>query len=198
MFPMWVHRRVAYTLGNTAYGKTRFRFVTPSGRFFAFCYATAAMGILAYAGVHLRDVPGRGVESGRPGGSPANCSRSFGVTGVLMVLLLAVAGMGIWGYYEARFANAAFGGIEIGRRRVVSKLRSLAAGLDPDHQPAGHGLSRWVCSTLGPRCERCVITWRTPRSTPPVDSPNSRPRRVKPAKPLGEELGEFFDVDFGI
>jgi uncharacterized membrane protein YjgN (DUF898 family) len=48
VFPMWLHKRVSYVLGNSAYGKTQFRFVTPSGRFWAFCYATAFMTAIAY------------------------------------------------------------------------------------------------------------------------------------------------------
>jgi uncharacterized membrane protein YjgN (DUF898 family) len=48
VFPMWVRRQVAYSLGNAAYGQTPFRFVTGNGRFFGFCYATALMAMLAY------------------------------------------------------------------------------------------------------------------------------------------------------
>jgi uncharacterized membrane protein YjgN (DUF898 family) len=202
IFPKWLHRRVEYTLDNTAYGKTRFRFVTPSGRFWGFCYATAGMTFIAYllliAVVSVSAKAGAGAGGTfDPEGSPLQLFSFLGVTGVLMVLLVAAAGMGIWGFYQARFANAAWGGIEIGRSKVVSQQEAWPLAWIEITNVLG-----MIC-TLGlfyPWAK--VRTMRYQLQHTSLDTAGGlaefEAARGEAGEALGEELGEFFDVDFGI
>jgi uncharacterized membrane protein YjgN (DUF898 family) len=200
IFPKWLHRRVEYTLDNTAYGKTRFRFVTPSGRFWGFCYATIGMTLLAYmvlAWVFVSSVQAGAGGGFDPEGSPLQLLTLLGVTGVLMVLLLAAAGMGIWGYYQARFANAAWGGIEIGASRVVSRQEAWPLAWIEITNVLG------MIVTLGlfyPWAK--VRTMRYQLEHTSLDTAGGlaefEAARGEAGEALGEELGEFFDVDFGI
>jgi uncharacterized membrane protein YjgN (DUF898 family) len=198
IFPKWLHRRVEYTLDNTAYGKTRFRFVTPSGRFFGFCYATAGMTFLAYMALVWVMVasarPGTGLD---PEANPLHLFAMLGVGGVLAVILVGAAGMGIWGFYQARFANAAFGGIEFGQTRVISTQEAWPLA--------------WIEITnlLGMVCTLGLFyPWAKVRKTRYLLAHTSLDTagglgefdaaRGEAGEALGEELGEFFDVDFGI
>ena len=195
MFPSWVHRRVSWTLGNSAYGKTRFDFLTPSGKFYSFCYATAAMSIIAYA-VFIYLISQAGLFRPDASAEPGDLLAAFGVSGIIMVLLLAAAGMGIWGYYEARFANAAFGGIAIGNARVVSRLEAWPLAWIQITNLLGMVL------TLG-----LFYPWATVRKmryhleNTSLDTAGGlaefQAAQGEAGEALGEELGEFFDVDFG-
>lgn len=195
LFPMWVHRRVSFTLGNAAYGKTPFRFVTPSGRFFAFCYATAAMSFVAYMAL-IYVIFQTGLLNPDTNPDPGELLGAFGVTGVLMVLLLAVAGMGIWGYYEARFANASFGGIEIGNACVVSKVEAWPlAWIQITNLLA-------MVVTLGLFYPWAIVRkMRYQLENTSLDTAGGlaefQAAQGEAGEALGEELGEFFDVDFG-
>jgi uncharacterized membrane protein YjgN (DUF898 family) len=199
IFPKWLHRRVEYTLDNTAYGKTRFRFVTPSGQFWGFCYATAGMAAIAYMllswlFVSTLTSPEARIDSDA---GPLQLLTILGVGGILGALALAAVGMGIWGYYQARFANAAWGGIEIGRARVVSQQEAWPLAWIEITNVLG-----MIC-TLGlfyPWAK--VRTMRYQLQHTSLESPGGlaefEAARGEAGEALGEELGEFFDVDFGI
>jgi uncharacterized membrane protein YjgN (DUF898 family) len=195
LFPKWVYKRVQYTLGNVAYGKTPFRFVTPSGEFFAFCYATVGMSIIAYAAyfVVLYQI---GFMDSRPA-PPGEMLAMLGVAGVLTLLVIALAGMGIWGFYQARFANAAFGGIELGNARVISTQEAWPlAWIEMTNLLA-------MIGTLGlfyPWAKVRKMRYQLSRTSlaAPGGLAEFQASPGEAGEALGEELGEFFDVDFGI
>lgn len=197
LFPMWVRRRVAYVLGNSAYGQTPFRFVTSNGRFFAFCYATVAMSVVAYAlfffvlfQIGLFDPAAQDAD-------PAEIARIIGVSGFLMLLMVAAVAMAIWGYYQASLANASFGGIEIGQVRVVSTLG--AGSLAGIHVTNLLG----IVFTLGlfyPWAKVRLAKYQLENTS--LDTAGGLGEFTASAgtatDALGEEIGEFFDVDLGI
>lgn len=198
LFPLWLHKRVAYSLGNAAYGKTMFRFVTPSGRFFAFCYATAALSVLAYAALfYVLFQSGSLSPENDPTVAPGSFLQALGVKGIVTLIVVAAAGMGIWGYYQARFANASFGGIEIGTARVISRQEAWPLAVIEITNLLG-----MIC-TLG-----LFYPWAKVRKTRYLLSRTSldtagglaefEAQAGEAGEALGEELGEFFDVDFGI
>jgi uncharacterized membrane protein YjgN (DUF898 family) len=200
LFPLWLHKRVSYSLGNSAYGKTPFRFVTPSSRFFAFCYATAGLAILAYAAAFallFASIAGSGgIEAGSEP-SPTALLSALGVAGIFGILLIAAAAMGIWGYYQARFANASFGGIELGNARVVSEVKAWPLAWIEITNLLG------MVFTLG-----LFYPWAAIRKAryqlenTSLDTAGGlaefQAAPGEAGEALGEELGEFFDVDFGI
>lgn len=197
LFPMWLYKRVNYTLNYAAYGKTDFRFVTPSGRFFAFCYATALMAAVAYAAFfYLLFKIGAMNPQLDPDAAPTHLLGVLGVTGILGILLIASAGMGIWGFYQARLANAAFGGVEIGNTRVVSEVKAWPLAWIEITNLLG------MVFTLG-----LFYPWAAVRKmryqleNTSLDTPGGlgefQAAQGEAGEALGEELGEFFDVDFG-
>ena len=198
LFPLWLHKRVDYSLGNAAYGKTPFRFVTPSGRYFAFCYATAAMSIAAYFGAfYVLFQSGIFNPENDPTLGPLALLEFLGVSGITILLLLGVAGMGIWGYYQARFANASFGGIELGNARVVSRQEAWPLAWIEMTNLLG------MIFTLGlfypwakVRKTRYLLEHTSLDTAGGLAEFQAAPGEAGEA--LGEELGEFFDVDFGI
>jgi uncharacterized membrane protein YjgN (DUF898 family) len=121
----------------------------------------------------------------------------IGVGGFLMILALAVVGMAIVGYYQASLANAAFGGLELGNARVVSRLR--AGPLAWLHMTNLLGI---VC-TLGlfypwakVRLARYQLENTSLDTAGGLGEFMSSPGQATDA--LGEEVGDFFDVDLGI
>jgi uncharacterized membrane protein YjgN (DUF898 family) len=197
MFPMWLHKRVSYTLNNSAYGKSQFRFVTPSGEFFAFCYATALLSAIAYGAFFY--LLSQVIADTRldPAGSPTQLLGLLGVKGLVGILLLAAAGMGIWGFYQARFANASFGGIEIGNARVQSNVRAWPLAWIEITNLFG------MVFTLGlfyPWAKVRKMRYQLENTS--LDTVGGlaefQAAPGEAGEALGEELGEFFDVDFGI
>jgi uncharacterized membrane protein YjgN (DUF898 family) len=198
IFPSWVHRRVQYSLGNAAYGKTPFRFTTSSGEYWGFCYATALMAAAVY-GVFIWLIVKIGALAPQSGAepTPAEIAQTLGVSGFVILLALAIAGMAIWGFYQSRFANASFGGIEIGNAKVVSEQKAMPlAWIEVTN------LLGMIC-TLGlfypwaaVRKARYMLEHTALDTVGGLAEFQSAPGEAGEA--LGEELGEFFDVDFGI
>ena len=138
IFPMWVRRQVAYILGNTAFGTTKFRFVTGNGRFFAFCYATMGLGILVYGAFFvLLFQAGLFNPQNNPDMAPGDLAQLIGLAGLCKLLLIAMAGVSVVGYYQTALANASFGGIEIGPDLRRLQTACLVADLDSGNESAG-------------------------------------------------------------
>ena len=197
VFPMWVRRQVAYILGNTAFGTTQFRFVTGNGRFFAFCYATMGLGLLVYGAlIYLLIQIGLFNPQNNPEMSAADLAQMIGIAGFCKLLLIAMAGVSIYGYYQAAHNNASIGGIEIGQTRVVSRLRASSLIWIQVTNLLG------VLFTLGlfyPWAKVRVMRYQIENTS--LDTAGGIGEFTAAAgsakDALGEELGDFFDVDFG-
>lgn len=198
IFPMWVRRQVAYILGNTAFGNTQFRFVTGNGRFFAFCYATFGLGILVYAAFFfILFQSGIMNPENDADVAPGDLAQIFGLAGLIKLLLIALAGVGVFGYYQAAHANASIGGIEIGQTNVVSELRAWPLIWIQMTNLLG------VLFTLGlfyPWAKVRAMRYHLENTS--LDTAGGLGEFTASAgsatDPLGEELGDFFDMDFGI
>jgi uncharacterized membrane protein YjgN (DUF898 family) len=197
IFPMWVRRQVAFILGNTAFGTTQFRFVTGNGRFFAFCYAAMGLGIVVYAGFIFMMFQAGLMNPQNNGADPARLAEMFGIAGLLKLLVLAIAGVSVYGYYQAAHANASIGGIEIGQTRVVSQLRASSLIWIQVTNLLG------VLFTLGlfyPWAKVRAMKYHLENTS--LDTAGGMGEFTASAgsatDPLGEELGDFFDMDFGI
>jgi uncharacterized membrane protein YjgN (DUF898 family) len=115
----------------------------------------------------------------------------------LSVLVAAAVGLAIWGYYQAAFLNASFGGVQIGGNYLRSDLK--IAPLVWIYVTNLFG----IVFTLG-----LFYPWAMVRQTRyqlenmAVDSDGNLSAFMADASPktsaLGEEAGDFFDVDFGL
>lgn len=200
LFPMYLRKRIAYVLGNSAYGAERFRFTTPQSAFWGFALATVGLVVLLIIGwgvaigaASLADVKAA-EEARRPGEAP---DAGFGAPFVLASLALALGGIAISAYYSKSVTNAAFNGVEAGPHRLQSTLRTapllrlyiknfvlivLTLGL---YYPwakvatARYQLENTALVAQGSLDEFCAAAGAGGTAT-------------------GEEISDFFDVDFGL
>jgi len=200
LYPAWVRKRVQYTLDNSVYGTQPFSFNTGNGVYFKFCYITAALSIAAYAVfifamfrmTGFRDVFGKGVPP-----SGLEMLGSIGVAGFLLGLVAAIAAFSIAAYYQASFINASFGGVQIGSNYILSELKVAPLMWIYVTNLLG------IVFTLG-----LFYPWAKVRQTryqlenTQVDSDGKLGAFTAGAtgatSAVGEEAGDFFDVDFGL
>jgi uncharacterized membrane protein YjgN (DUF898 family) len=201
LFPVWVRKRVQYSLDNAAYGSQRFTFLTGNGAYYKFCFITLFLGLGIYLAVIFAFFSLAGVgETMRPGGIPASgieIMTGAGLTGALLIIGGIVGLLGVAGYYQASFANAAFGGVQAGSQYVRSNLRAWPLiGIYVTNLFA-------IIFTLG-----LFYPWAMVRQVryhldnTAVDSDGNLAAFTGSAgegiDAVGEEVGDFFDVDFGI
>ncbi|MEO8064723.1 MAG: YjgN family protein [Pseudomonadota bacterium] len=200
LYPAWVRKRVQYTLDNSLYGTQPFEFKTGNGEYFKFCYITAGLSLLAYiVGAFalfgltaIKDVFTSGIP---PTG--LQMLSALGVGGFLLILVAAIAGFSIAAYYQASFINASFGGVEIGSNSVLSDLKVAPLMWIYVTNLLG------IVFTLG-----LFYPWAKVRQTRyqlenmQVDSDGNLGAFTAGAtgatSAVGEEAGDFFDVDFGL
>jgi uncharacterized membrane protein YjgN (DUF898 family) len=197
LFPYWIKKRVEYSLANSSYGHQRFRFVTSTGTFYKFCLITFGLSILAY-GAFLACVFSLGLlHAPRGTGIDANMLSLLGVGGVVFLVASAVVALGIIGYYQSSFMNASFGGVEVGQLVVRSRLRTWPL------------ISIYVTNFLGilftlglfyPWAKIRQLRYHLENTA--VNAPGSLGSFTADASQgidaIGEEVGDFFDVDFGL
>ncbi len=195
--PIWLRKRVAYSVGNAAYGRERFRFVTSTGAFYKFWLISIGLGLLAYASLwgmmSLFDF--KGAMSALTG-DPDAIKAFFTGAGLVVMLIFIMMMLGITGYYEASFNNAAFGGIELGPNFVVSKLQTWPLVWIYLTNFLG------IVLTLGlfyPWAKVRQVRYQlenTWLSSTGLDGFTASATQATDA--VGEEIGDFFDVDFGL
>jgi uncharacterized membrane protein YjgN (DUF898 family) len=194
LFPVWVRKRVQYSLDNTAYGSQRFNFLTSNGAYYRFCLITFVLAIVVYVGfiMAMNDLM-------RPGEDPTDIRNmaAAGPRAWLLIVGFIVAMLGITGYYQASFANAAFGGVQVGSQYVRSYLRAWPL--------IGIYLSNLfaVVFTLGlyyPWAKVRQVRYQLDNTM--IDSDGNLAAFTGSAgegiDAVGEEVGDFFDVDFGL
>jgi uncharacterized membrane protein YjgN (DUF898 family) len=122
---------------------------------------------------------------------------ALGFVGVILALVAAIVGFSIAAYYQASFVNASFGGVQIGSNYILSELKVAPL------------MWIYVTNLLG-----MVFTlglfypWAKVRQTRyqlenmQVDSDGKlgtfTAGAAGGASAVGEEAGDFFDVDFGL
>src|SRR4029079_9285231 len=120
-----------------------------------------------------------------------------GPTGWAIILVGIVLLLGIAGYYQASFANAAFGGIQVGSQYVrsylkawpliwiyVSNLVLIVCTLGLFYPWAKVRQVRYQLAHTGIDSDGDLTAF-TAASSEGIDA-------------VGEEIGDFFDVDFGL
>jgi uncharacterized membrane protein YjgN (DUF898 family) len=201
LFPVWIRKRVQYSLDNAAYGSQPFTFHTGNGTYYKFCLITFFLGLGVYLGVILGffSLAGLG-DLMRPDVPPATGAEMLaagGAAGALLIIGGVIALLGIAGYYQASAANAAFGGVQAGSQYVRSNLRAWPL------------IGIYVTNLLAIVCTLGLFyPWAKVRQmryhleNTAIDSDGNLAGFTASSgegiDAVGEEVGDFFDVDFGI
>ncbi|MEZ5499052.1 MAG: YjgN family protein [Steroidobacteraceae bacterium] len=197
LVPIWLWKRVNYLLSNSSYGGERFRFTTPIGRYFGFYFKT--IGLMLLLGILAGILVGAAAAgAGKPAVEPGNPYSIFMHAPVMLAfIILGVLGLGIAGYYQKSFINASFGGLEIGNHKVRSELRAWPL--------IGIYVSNFllIVLTLGlfyPWAKVRQMRYQLDNTS--IDAQGGfdefRAGAEADASAVGEEVGDFFDVDFGL
>jgi uncharacterized membrane protein YjgN (DUF898 family) len=202
LWPYALWKQARYLLGNAAFGTERAQFVTPSGRYYRFCLAALGMGIaLAAVVAALVSL----LTAARSGAGVAAQSmldpraqlRAYQATAVLIIPVVALLGSFIAAYFKASRVNGAFGGVEIGPHRVQSNLRTLPLfGILITNLLA-------MVVTLGlfyPWAKVRAMRYQITHTSVLVNGDLGQfvADASASSSAVGEEVGEFFDIDFGI
>jgi uncharacterized membrane protein YjgN (DUF898 family) len=194
LFPVWIRKRVQYSLDNTSYGNQAFTFLTGNGTYYKFCLITLGLGIALYAGLFavMASMFGFGGMA-----ADVDAMANAGIMGWVIIFAFIVGLLGIAGYYQASAANAAFGGVQAGSQFVRSNLRAWPLiGIYVSNLFA-------IVFTLGLYYPWAMVRQvRFHLENTAIDSDGNLESFTASAgegiDAVGEEIGDFFDVDFGI
>jgi len=194
MFPSWIRKRVQYSLDNAAYGNQQFSFLTGNGVYYKFCFITFFLGIAVYGGLFVVLKTLFNVDSLA---TDIDVMANAGIVGWVLICAFIVALLGVAGYYQASAANAAFGGVQVGSQYVRSNLRAWPLiGIYVSNLFA-------IVFTLGLYYPWAMVRQvRYQLENTAIDSDGNLEAFTASSgvgiDAVGEEVGDFFDVDFGI
>jgi uncharacterized membrane protein YjgN (DUF898 family) len=204
LFPFWQWKNASWVVTNTAYGAQRFAFTTKVGRY----YMISLVGSLLVIGLLVGGFLAAGALVG--GSGLAGLSVDPSITdpqeriaallrpGVLLTLLvpalvlqLAVA------WFQAGLTNAAIGGVQVGPHRLESRLRTWPLAFVLVTNLLG------IVLTVGlfyPWAKVRLLRYQLDNTrliaTGPLDDFTAATTDGTGA--VAEEVGDFFDVDFGL
>ena len=191
LVPVFLQRRLTYLLVNSAYGSQRASYAVGVGRFYAFYgwFVLKALGVLLLMAL----VAGLAFAMSKSSGA-------FGAPGIPVAASVATvaAFMLLAGIYQAGVLNLAFGNVVIGPHRVQSTL-------------SGTGLAALlllntllIVITLGlysPWAKVRLVRYQLAHLQVIAAGDLSEftaAATVDDSKALGDEISDFFDVDFGL
>lgn len=204
LWPYAQWRQVNYFATNTAYGAQRFGFTTTVGTYYRIFLVLVGMSFLGFlvgvGGVAMLVGLVIGVTAAAGGGGPEDMaavagaalamSLSIAVTVVLVTMLLQA-------YYRAHFLNASVGGVNVGPHRLNSRLRTMPL--------LGILLTNLLgmVFTLGlfyPWAKIRLLRYQLANTSVTVEGDLGQfvADAAADASALGEEAGDFLDIDFGI
>ena len=184
MLPLWLYHKAKFLIAGSSYGDTRIRFERTAGAYFALYYKVLGFSALTMVIVGVTF----DVAKKLPGAGPA-----LAIAALLGVLAMVIV---LSAYYERSFVNATFDGVRIGPHTLRCRVR------------LGRLLYLYVTNifaiifTLG-----LYFPWALVRRLKyqiecmHVDAVGDLDQFVATAQPdasaVGEEIGDFFDLDFG-
>lgn len=194
LWPRSIWEQARYVLSNSRYGTERARFVASRKVFYRFCFITLGLGALLYTGAFAAVgalVAASGVETERPSEESA-IGVGLGVGAVFVLVSLVLSA-----YFRKSYVNASFGGLELGPHRVESTLETWPL--------VGIYLANLVLIilTLGLYAPWATVRqMRYQRENVHVVARGDLDQFAAAASDgtdaIGEEVGDFFDIDFGL
>jgi uncharacterized membrane protein YjgN (DUF898 family) len=198
--PVWLQRRVTYALGQGSFGAESFTFSGTPEQFYRFWLRAVGLGIVLFVVVIIvgTTIVGSlwslGVAVPAEGDTPSELI-AFLPTAVFFAAY-ALGGMFVLGYYRASFNNVAFGRLSVGDIQLKSSMRALPL--------ARIYLSNLLLLivTLGlyypwAKIRQARYQLENLRVAAPQGLDHLSAGVAETAGATGEELGSFFDVDFG-
>ncbi|MBK7949218.1 MAG: DUF898 domain-containing protein [Deltaproteobacteria bacterium] len=194
LWPRSIWEQSRYILANARYGTGHARFTASRGVFYRFCFVTLGLGAVLYAGA-FAGVGGLVGASGLEGEEiPEETAVAVGLAVGVVFLLVSLV---LSAYYRKSWVNASFGGLELGPHRVESELETWPL--------VGLYLSNFalIVLTLG-----LYAPWATVRQMQyqlanlhvraQGDLDQFAAAAGDATDAIGEEIGDFFDIDFGL
>lgn len=194
LFPRSIWERVNYLLSKSHYGTEQARFTTTRRVFYRFYYITMGLGFgLAAAAIGVfAALAARADSEGEP--SLGALTTTAGVA-----FFIAIVGIGalVAAYYQKSYLNASFSGLELGPHRVESSLQTWPLFV--------LYLSNFVLIvlTLGlyspwAKVRQMQYQLENLRVVARGDLDQFVAAAGEGVDAIGEEVGDFFDLDFGL
>lgn len=203
LWPLALWKQVNYMLTNTAFGTRRIEFATTRGQFYKFCFITLAitiasvvLAVLLVAVLSATIAVAAGAAGlGAEGGSGPNPA----VVMLITICTTIIFGLFVWlgsAYFRAHYLNASVGGARIGEHAVRSELHTLPLlGIMVTNLLA-------MIVTLGlfyPWAKVRLVRYQLANTKLLAAGELGQFVAAEEASisAVGEEVGDFFDVDFG-
>ena len=194
LIPRSIWEQVNYLLSKSHYGTEQARFTTARGVFYKFYYVT--MGLSVMLGAAALGVFAALAATADSEGESSLAALTT-TSGVALFVAVVVLYMLLFAYYQKSYLNASFNGLELGPHRVESSLQTwplfvlylsnfvlivLTVGL---YSPwAKVRQMQYQLSQLR------VVAWG--------DLDQFIAAAGEGVDAIGEEVGDFFDLDFGL
>lgn len=201
MWPYALWQQARFLVGNSAYGAQPFGFTSRAGTYFRFCFIGLGIALLVGLAAALLVVPFTAAAAARvigPDGTPVpadpRLAMMSAVTGFLIIgLVVLFAGA----YFRVRFVNATLGGASIGPHALRSQLRVFPY--------LGITLANLLAMivTLGlfyPWAKVRLMRYQLAHTSVLAQADTSQfvASAAQGASAVGEEVSDFFDIDFAI
>jgi uncharacterized membrane protein YjgN (DUF898 family) len=198
LLPLWLYKRVNFLLNNTSYGTQRLSFDKTAGVYFRFCYATGLMSIVAMV-VGTFALVGLGGMKILSAATNVAADLNTGMLWALVpfLVVMALVALAIAAYYERSFTNAAFDNLGLGSNRIHCDLRTGALFRVYLTNAIGMVLTLGLYYPWA-RINRLRYQFERMQLQTEGSLENFTAGAAPESSATGEELGEFFDVDFGL
>lgn len=199
LWPLALWKQVSYLVTNTSFGTQRFGFATPVGRFYRFCLIALgiALGTGLCAAVAFGAIGGFFGTGFGPAVDPDAQGRAAAASAVIGVSTFGLAALVAGAWYRAQFVNASIGGTTAGPHQLAARLRTgPLLGIMVTNLLA-------MVMTLGlfyPWAKVRLLRYQLDNTRVLVAGDLSQilADARTGANAVGEEAGDFFDIDFGI
>lgn len=194
LFPRAIWEQVNYLLSKSHYGTEQARFTTARGVFYRFYYVTMGLGVVLAA-------TAMGIFAALAATADSEGEPSLGALtttgGIALFIAIVVLYMLLAAYYRKSYLNASFNGLELGPHRVES---SLQAGPLFVLYLANFLLIVLTLGLYSPwaKVRQMQYQLESLRVVARGDLDQFVAAAGEGVDAIGEEVGDFFDLDFGL
>ncbi len=197
LLPRSIWEQVHYLLSKSHYGTEQARFTTARSVFYRFYYATMGLGVGLVAAAIFVFAFIRVVAKTVDSNDESALGDMTATTGIPFFVVFVLLGLLVMAYYQKSYLNASFNGLELGPHRVESSLQTgplfvlyltnfvlimLTVGL----------YSPWA------KVRQMQYQLSQLRVVARGDLDQFIAAAGEGVDAIGEEVGDFFDLDFGL